>query len=30
VVEVKGATLTNLRVAQDADGMWIAECVVDV
>ncbi len=30
VVEVKGATLTNLRVAQDADGIWIAECVVDV
>jgi len=28
-VEVKGATLTCLRVTQDADG-WIAQCVVDV
>lgn len=29
-VEVKGATYTALRVAQDADGAWVAECVVDV
>jgi SHS2 domain-containing protein len=29
-VEVKGATYTNLRVARDATGMWVAECVVDV
>lgn len=29
-VEVKGATLTALRVAQQADGMFSAECVVDV
>jgi protein archease len=29
IVEVKGATLTGLRVAQDDDG-WIAQCVVDV
>lgn len=29
-VEVKGATLTELRVAQDADGQWIAQCIVDV
>lgn len=29
-VEVKGATYTGLRVAQDADGSWVAECVVDV
>ena len=29
-VEVKGATYTGLRVAQDADGLWVAECVVDV
>jgi tRNA nucleotidyltransferase (CCA-adding enzyme) len=29
-VEVKGATYTALRVGQDADGLWIAECVVDV
>jgi len=29
-VEVKGATLTGLRVARQADGAWVAECVVDV
>lgn len=29
-VEVKGATLTGLHVAQEASGAWIAECVVDV
>jgi SHS2 domain-containing protein len=29
-VEVKGATYTALRVAQDAGGAWVAECVVDV
>jgi len=29
-VEVKGATLTQLRVAQEPDGSWIAQCVVDV
>jgi SHS2 domain-containing protein len=29
-VEVKGATLTELKVAQRADGQWIAQCVVDV
>jgi len=29
-VEVKGATYTGLRVAQEADGSWVAECVVDV
>jgi SHS2 domain-containing protein len=28
-VEVKGATWTGLRVAQEA-GRWVAECVVDV
>jgi protein archease len=28
--EVKGATYTALRVAQDADGTWVAECVVNV
>jgi SHS2 domain-containing protein len=28
-VEVKGATYTALRVAQEADG-WVAQCVVDV
>ena len=29
-VEVKGATYTELRVAQEVDGTWIAQCVVDV
>jgi len=29
-VEVKGATLTELEVRQDADGRWHAQCVLDV
>ncbi len=29
-VEVKGATLTALEVAQTSDGMWHAQCIVDV
>ena len=29
-VEVKGATLTELRVAEDEPGIWRAQCVVDV
>lgn len=29
-VEIKGATLTGLRVEQLPDGQWLAECVVDV
>jgi tRNA nucleotidyltransferase (CCA-adding enzyme) len=29
-VEVKGATYTELKVEQQADGMWLAQCVVDV
>ena len=28
--EVKGATYTELKVAQQADGSWLAQCVVDV
>mgnify|MGYP003457543861 CR=1 FL=1 len=28
--EVKGATLTQLKVARGADGEWLAQCVVDV
>lgn len=28
--EVKGATYTELRVAQRKDGRWVAQCVVDV
>jgi tRNA nucleotidyltransferase (CCA-adding enzyme) len=29
-VEVKAATVTCLRVACDAEGVWTAQCVVDV
>lgn len=29
-VEVKGATYTELRVQQDEQGCWLAQCVVDV
>jgi SHS2 domain-containing protein len=29
-VEVKGATLTELKVQRNADGLWTAQCVVDV
>lgn len=29
-VEVKGATYTELKVARQADGGWLAQCVVDV
>jgi tRNA nucleotidyltransferase (CCA-adding enzyme) len=29
-VEIKGATYTELSVAQDPDGNWRAQCVVDV
>lgn len=29
-VEVKGATLTELRVERTSDGLWLAQCVVDV
>ena len=29
-VEIKGATYTALKVHQNAQGDWIAECVVDV
>ena len=29
-VEPKGATLTGLRVAREADGRWSAGCIVDV
>lgn len=28
--EIKGATYTALKVAQDANGVWTAECVLDV
>ncbi|MGZ8136331.1 MAG: archease [Methylococcaceae bacterium] len=29
-VEIKGATFTELRVYQNPDGAWVAQCVVDV
>ena len=29
-VEVKGATCTDLKVARNADGEWLAQCIVDV
>lgn len=29
-VEVKGATLTALQVRKRDDGVWVAQCVVDV
>lgn len=29
-VEIKGATLTALKVECDRDGRWVAQCVVDV
>ena len=29
-VEIKGATFTELSVRQDEDGLWRAQCVVDV
>ncbi|MDZ7595316.1 MAG: archease [Thiobacillus sp.] len=30
VVEIKGATYTELKVGQDESGRWLAQCVVDV
>lgn len=29
-VEVKGATYTDLRVTREPNGLWVAQCVVDV
>ena len=29
-VEIKGATYTQLKVVQQPDGGWLAQCVVDV
>lgn len=29
-VEVKGATYTSVHVGREADGRWVAQCVVDV
>lgn len=30
VVEAKGATYTELRVGQQENGQWVAQCVIDV
>jgi SHS2 domain-containing protein len=30
VVEVKAATYADLKVQQDKDGNWLAQCIVDV
>jgi len=30
VVEVKGATLTELRVTRQDNGIWLAQCIIDV
>lgn len=29
-VEVKGATLTAVKVVEEAPGRWIAQCIIDV
>jgi tRNA nucleotidyltransferase (CCA-adding enzyme) len=29
-VEIKGATMTALEVARRPDGLWLAQCIVDV
>lgn len=29
-VEIKGATFTELRVYQNNEAMWVAQCIVDV
>lgn len=29
-VEIKGATYSDLKVGQDKNGTWIAQCVVDI
>jgi len=30
IVEVKAATYSDLKVYQDKDGTWIAQCIVDI
>lgn len=30
VVEIKGASYTDLKVRQDRQGLWMAQCVVDI
>ncbi|MBN1932662.1 MAG: archease [Desulfobacterales bacterium] len=29
-VEVKGATFTELRIVKTTEGLWLAQCIVDV
>ena len=29
-VEIKGATFTELKVQQDENGAWVAQCIIDV
>ena len=29
-VEIKGATLTELKVMQQPNGIWLAQCIIDV
>jgi len=29
-VEIKGATFTQLKVARNPDGSWVAQCILDV
>jgi SHS2 domain-containing protein len=30
VVEIKGATYCDLKVQQDKNGTWVAQCIVDI
>jgi SHS2 domain-containing protein len=30
VLEIKGATYSDLKVRQDKDGTWIAQCIIDI
>jgi tRNA nucleotidyltransferase (CCA-adding enzyme) len=30
VMEIKGATYSDLKVRQDKDGTWIAQCIIDI
>lgn len=30
VVEIKGATYSDLKVHQDTNGTWVAQCIVDI
>jgi len=30
VLEIKGATYSDLKVGQNNDGVWIAQCIIDI